>query len=97
MQTTLNILPKTFIAATSVAVTALRLQNISPHYHVFLQMTLTNNQPENLEGALLFSAGATLTSDLSLHNLFPAIVGEGGAGFLWLWADEGGIVSVSHA
>ncbi|MDO9581866.1 MAG: hypothetical protein Q7J24_01960 [Desulfomicrobium sp.] len=97
MQDTLSISPKLFTQATTTAVVALRLQNQSPHSSLFMQVTLDDTPPDDLRGAVLLWQGTTLTPDLPLHRLFPGVLANGGAGYVWLWADDGATVSVSHA
>lgn len=97
MQDTLSISPKLFSLVTSGAVIGLRLQNLSPHTSLFMQVTAENLAPDDLRGAVELGQGIVLTNDLPLHHLFPGVLASGGAGYVWLWADDGATVSVSHA
>lgn len=97
MHDTLSISPKLFTLATGDAVTAVRLQNLSPHGNLMLQATTTNTAPADLRGAVQIGPLAVLVPDLPLHTLFPGVLSDGAAGYLWLWADGGATVSVSHA
>lgn len=97
MHDTLPISPKQFTRVTSGAVEAVRIQNLSPHTSLFLQVTEMDTAPADLRGAVELGVGMTWTTDLPLHNLFPGVLISGGTGHVWLWADDGATVSVSHA
>ncbi|PJF10783.1 hypothetical protein [Pseudorhodobacter sp. MZDSW-24AT] len=97
MHDTLSIAPKLFTLATSGAVAAVRLQNLSPHSSLFVQVTTANTAPDDLRGAVKLGPLGVLLTDLPLHHLFPGVVASGGTGFVWVWAETGATLSVSHA
>ena len=97
MQDTLSISPKLFTPATSGAVAAVRLQNLSPHSSLSIQVTTTNTAPDDLRGAVEIGPLTVLAADLPLHLLFPGTLASNGAGYVWVWAESGATVSVSHA
>ena len=97
MHDTLSVSPKQFTPATSAMVIALRLQNLSPHGSVFLQVTATNTIPTDLRGAVELGAGQTLATDLPLYQLFPGMLAHSAGGYVWVWANNGATISVSHA
>lgn len=93
---TFPIVPKTWTCVTPNSVASLCLQSQGPYeVHIKLNQSATV-APVNTSGSKRLDACVALTTADMLNTLFPSSVDGSGKGFVWVYANNRGSVSVDY-
>lgn len=90
--TTVSVASATWTQITDADVTAITFQNLSD-FSMFVKATTDTTAPTDLTGALKYAPGQGERA-VAMADLFPGLTG---ADRVWVYADPGVQVFVSHA
>ena len=93
---TIKVAPKAWVQITNAPVTNIRVNNQGA-FAVHLKATADATVPTDLQGSQELGAGATLTADLNLSDLFPQFAGVGVRVWAYNPEDTTFDLSVCHA
>lgn len=87
---------RTWLCVTPHAVPALCLQSQGP-YEVHIKVNQSSTVPPvDILGSKRLDSGMTITTAEPLNTLFPSAVNVAGAGFVWVYTEALGSVSVDY-